>query len=284
MSRTPHRPPAVEALEDRTLLSITTIDFDHGPDGLSMLAPRWFAPATHLTELYAPLGVHFSGPSDRDGGAILNDASNFGVPAHSGSNFLAFNIHATMGDGGVARDPETIRFDTPAAAVAIYAAGGEGPATFTMDAFDANGALVATSAVTTQDYSLLRVVSSDLRSTIASVVLTATDSASGTWVYDELTFGDRSAATVMGVDAVFAGTGAGLVGQGATSVVGAIPSASERPGGRVTPAAIGDDLPADLAQPGKARVAPGHHPLPLSVGEVGLIHGWSAFDPVLREV
>ena len=54
-------------------------------------APDMFLNTTHLTDQYASLGVHFSGPSDIDGGAILNQSSNFGVNALSGVNFLAFN-------------------------------------------------------------------------------------------------------------------------------------------------------------------------------------------------
>ena len=180
--------PRLEPLEDRTLLSVTLIDFDHDANGNVIQAPSVFIATTHLSELYAPLGVHFSGGvGPNDGGAILDQDGNFGVPAHSGRNFLAFNVNAVMSDGGVPRDPETIQFDTPMVAVSIYAAGGYVPATFEMDAYDVNGNLVDSNVVNTQDYSQLSVASD---AGIDHVVLTASGSSTGFWVYDDLSFDD----------------------------------------------------------------------------------------------
>jgi hypothetical protein len=61
------------------------------------------------TALKAFDGVTFKGTGDvRNGGAILNECSDFGVTGHSSPNFLAFNCDAVMSDGGSPRLPETI--------------------------------------------------------------------------------------------------------------------------------------------------------------------------------
>src|SRR5262245_9362983 len=83
------------------------INFDVDAFGNPVNAPGLFLDTTHLTELYSPLGVHFSGPGGNDGGAILNQSGNFGVPALSTPNFLAFNSGARMQDGGIPIGPET---------------------------------------------------------------------------------------------------------------------------------------------------------------------------------
>src|SRR5215207_9068653 len=88
-----------------TAAAQTTVDFDHNAAGNPLAAPCGFDQTAPLTELYAMLGVRFSGPAQLQGGAILNECGNFGVPARSGTNFLAFN-RALYG-----KDPETIRFD-----------------------------------------------------------------------------------------------------------------------------------------------------------------------------
>ena len=111
------------------------------------------------------------------------------VAAHSGRNFLAFNRSAQMANGGTARDPETIRFDTPPAQVTFYAPGGFQSGYFEMDAFDGTGTLVAVNTVTTRDWSPLRVV---YTGGIDHVVLTASNLPQGFWVYDDLSFGDVS--------------------------------------------------------------------------------------------
>jgi hypothetical protein len=149
---------------------------------------------THpLTEFYAPMGVHFSGPGFNSGGAILSDDSNFGVPAHSGTNFLAFNRNASYGFfppwlppffGGTATDPETISFDDPQSSVSIWAAGGFRAHTFQMQAFDAANHLLATETLTTQDWSQLTVSGSDIQ----SVTLTEIGKPWDSWVYDDLSF------------------------------------------------------------------------------------------------
>jgi hypothetical protein len=56
-------------------------------------------------------GVRFHGGTGlHDGGAILNQAGNFGVTGYSPPNFLAFNSGAPMKDGGIPQLPEIINF------------------------------------------------------------------------------------------------------------------------------------------------------------------------------
>ncbi|MHC4743633.1 MAG: hypothetical protein ACYS8Z_17090 [Planctomycetota bacterium] len=132
-------------------------------------APCVFAETTALREQYAHLGVHFSGPGQLDGGAILNMCGGFGVNARSGENFLAFNRGAGMSDEGTPSDPETIEFDVLMENVSIYAAGGVSQDTFTMDAYDALGNLIDTDQVVTIGWAELSVSS---QAGIRSVVLT----------------------------------------------------------------------------------------------------------------
>jgi len=130
------------------------------------------------------------GPGGNNGGAILNEAAGFGVPAHSSPNFLAFNRLVTLADGGIPNDPETVRFDFLVSNVSIFAAGGQftGMVTFRMDAFDANGLLVAmdTSTVPGGVYTQLSVSST---AGIERIVLTETNTGSQqAWVYDDMTY------------------------------------------------------------------------------------------------
>lgn len=107
----------------------TLIDFE-------LNAPTVFASTGPLRDAYAAQGLLFSGPSDADGAAVLNQGGNFGIDARSGDEFLAFNHGSSMQNGGVPRGPETILFDPPARRVSIWVAGGSGSgAAFRMDAF-----------------------------------------------------------------------------------------------------------------------------------------------------
>ena len=152
-------------------------------------APTTFTSAVPLTTEYS--GVTFSGPRAIDGGAILDQGSNFGMlSANSGRNFLAFNRGATMGNLGIPTDPETIVFTDLWKTVSIYAAGGDSMDTFLMQAFDSIGSLVGTASITTQGWSLL-VVSSETEN-IRKVVLTQT-AGDGTFVFDDLRATDSSA-------------------------------------------------------------------------------------------
>jgi hypothetical protein len=166
-----------------------TINFDQAADRNSIDAPTSFLTATRLKNEYAPLGVKFIGPTGeggKDGGAILNQGATFGVNAHSSPNFLAFNSGAFLSDGGQPIGPETIEFLPSIGTVlevSIWAAGGDSTDTFTLSAYDGLSNLpVATSSVTTQDWSLLDV---NWPSGIRRVVLTQ-ESGDGTFVYDDL--------------------------------------------------------------------------------------------------
>lgn len=159
------------------LAGATVINFD------DVTAPIGFLHATHLTDQYASSGVHFSGPSDTDGGAILDQGGGFGVNALSGVNFLAFNRNAVCSDGGVPRDPETILFDSPVAEVSIYAACGHQTSTFTMSAYNASDVLVDTDTVDAMSWELLTV---SYDSGITKVILTETGWRA--FVYDDLSF------------------------------------------------------------------------------------------------
>jgi hypothetical protein len=154
----------------------TTITFDTNASGAPLSAPCVFVQTAPLTELYASLGVHFSGPGAGLGGAILNQCGSFGIPARSGTNFLAFNRNT------YADDPETISFDAPQRTVTIF--GGDRTATqLTMVAF--RGPVQVDMATTTAPpggYSELTVASGH---GIDRVVLTAT---ANDFVFDDLSF------------------------------------------------------------------------------------------------
>ena len=147
-------------------------------------APSVFIGTTHLTELYAPLGVHFSGPGRLDGGAILNQDGNFGVNALSGTDFLAFNNTAVMSDGGIPTDPEKILFDNPMGYVSIFAAGGFNADYFLLSAYDAGGSLLGSSNVTTQGWAQLSY--SDPTGSIKWIILQ--QQGDYAYVYDNLEF------------------------------------------------------------------------------------------------
>jgi hypothetical protein len=98
---------------------------------------------------YAEFGLGFEGPELLDGGAVLDECSNFGVSGHSAPNFLAFNTSATLSGGGQPIAPETILFDTEVIEVQVLAAAGSGSAggVLTMQAFNASDELVDSTAV-----------------------------------------------------------------------------------------------------------------------------------------
>lgn len=170
-----------------TNADLITINFDTDANGNPFSAPMLFADTVRLTELYAPLGVHFSGPggpTGNDGGAIVNQSGNWGVDAHSGTNFLGFNPVARLQDNGIPRGPETITFDTLLSTISIFAAGGLSSKTFLMQGFDANGILVATDSISTQGFAQLQ-ISWPLG--IRSVQLSATSqNVSQGFVFDDL--------------------------------------------------------------------------------------------------
>ena len=171
-----------------------TINFDYYPNGNAIDAPAQFSETTRLKNEYAPLGVKFSGPGGeggKDGGAILNQGAGFGVSALSTPNFLAFNSSSatSLSDGGKPIGPETIEFLPSIGTVqevSIWASGGFSTDTFTLSAYDLSNVLVATSSVTTQDWSEMTVI---WPSGIRRVILTQVSEVAGDglFVLDDLT-------------------------------------------------------------------------------------------------
>jgi len=156
---------------------VAVIDFD------DVTAPCMFFETTALREQYSSFGVHFTGPAENDGGAIINMCGQFSVDARSGENFLAFNREAMMENGGIPTDSEAIEFDQLMTYVSIYAAGGRAEDAFTMDAYDALGNLIDTDTVATQGWAELSVSS---QTGISRIVLTQTGDRS--FLYDDLSF------------------------------------------------------------------------------------------------
>ena len=183
-------PIAVLALHVAVCRAHATIEINVDRDafGNPIKAPPLLIDTVRLSELCAPLGIHFfgpDGPNGHDGGAIVNEAGNVGVGAHSGTNFLGANHLALLGDGGVPRDPETVTFDTLATNVSIFAAGGRTNKTFLMLGFDLNGVLIASDTITTQNWAELTIMSS---LGIKSVQLSVTDPVQSAFafVFDDL--------------------------------------------------------------------------------------------------
>lgn len=121
------------------------IDFDDEPQ------PAFFTDTTALRDDYSHLGILFQGLGPLDGGAILDETSNFLVEGYSPPNHLAFNKGLTLSDGGIPRPPETVRFATPLSAIQIYAGSGGGmTGNVTMEAFDEFGASLGADSVPIQ--------------------------------------------------------------------------------------------------------------------------------------
>lgn len=99
-------------------------------------APCTFAEAIALTGEYEDQGVLFSGPSEKNGGATLDECSGLSVSGYSSPNFLAFNPQATLFDGGIPTGPERITFTAGADYVQIDA-GSVGSNFIVMTAYDA---------------------------------------------------------------------------------------------------------------------------------------------------
>jgi len=156
------------------------INFDVNPNGQAIAAPAAFDSAGPLHNTYAAFGVHFSGPSSNQGGALLN-SSSFVSHARSGFNFLAFSAVESNQFVG----PETISFDSPVLAVSIYACSLGHPLTFTMQAFNAAGELVDSDSINAvgTGYNLLSVASD---AGIRSVVLASPGAGFNAFVFDDL--------------------------------------------------------------------------------------------------
>lgn len=150
-------------------------------------APCNFVNTTPLTDLYAGLGVLFAGPAVGQGGAILNQCGNFGVNAHSGEEFLAFNR------GLYALDPETVTFSQPYTDISIWGASGFGSAGFRMDGYFGPNLIDSSTAYSTGGWVQLAI--SDPGG-FDRIVLTEIGGDSA-WVYDDLVFIPEPAALTL---------------------------------------------------------------------------------------
>ena len=177
------RTAAAPALQPRSALSqamsgsVTVIDFD------DVTAPCLFSNTVRLTTEYADLNAVFAGPGGNDGGAVLNECGGFAVSGHSSPNFLAFSRGATLGDGGVPQEPETITFARPVSQVeALVGSASYAGSLLTMRAYDSGNVLVDEASIA-------------LASTLAPIGVSAAEiskvvisTPANTFVVDDLTF------------------------------------------------------------------------------------------------
>lgn len=128
-----------------------TINFDQNPNGSPIYAPNQFSQAQSLTNLYAPLGIHFAGYLGSSAWPILNDYSGFGVAALSGQNYLAYSsacspycTGAQLQDGSTLGDPLVMTFDGSVKDFSIWASAGlRGNSYAALKAFNSRGKVVA---------------------------------------------------------------------------------------------------------------------------------------------
>jgi Ca2+-binding RTX toxin-like protein len=174
---------------------MVTINFDTDANGNALNSPPIFQDTTALTNLYSSLGINFSGSgSIINGGAILDEDGNFGVPALSGSGFLAFNRDAILSDGGIPTDPEIITFNTPISNFSIFASGGENATTFQLQAFDSRGILIGSTEINTGIRAYEELAFSSELNNISQITLTEIGG-DDTFVFDNLSFSSVSTIT-----------------------------------------------------------------------------------------
>ncbi|GAB4422141.1 MAG: hypothetical protein Fur0044_20000 [Anaerolineae bacterium] len=162
--------------------AVTVINFDNASQ------PCLFNQTTALRNQYQALGVTFSGPSSNDGGAILDQCGGFGVSGHSAPNFLAFNASATLSNGGVPRNPETITFAQPVsfAQIRVGSSAGSGQS-LTMQAFNASNNLLGSQTVT------LNATLQTLSISANGITRVVISSPASIFVLDDLTFNTQTA-------------------------------------------------------------------------------------------
>ena len=103
-----------------------TIDFETG-------APCDFVDTSPLTTAFAGDGITFAGV-DGAGGSILDQCGSFGIDAHSGVDFLAFNTDVGTGM------TEQATFATPVSNIVLFISPGDGgDMLYELDAFDSAG-------------------------------------------------------------------------------------------------------------------------------------------------
>ncbi len=120
-------PSRNQSFTNRVFTEINFDDMFGVPTGFSAVYP--------LNYEYSGYGITFWGPTPDDGGAVLDEGSNFGVTGYSAPNFLAFNTGSTLANGGTPQGPEDIYFDPPVAYVEILA-GSANAGTIEMFAYD----------------------------------------------------------------------------------------------------------------------------------------------------
>jgi hypothetical protein len=154
------------------------INFDDKP------GPTDFKDTVALTDAYAARGVRFSGSGSYGGGAILSESGNFGVGAHSGSQFLGFNkvVGATL--------PELIDFTTPITDFSLFVSGGRDSDEFTFSFFSAQGALLESLDLVGPVAAYAQVAYTAENAPIARVVVawTTTGDSEGAFVFDDLEY------------------------------------------------------------------------------------------------
>ena len=138
------------------------VNFDDAPSTCS------FSDTVATTNEYAAFGVTFSGPGGNDGGAVLDECSNFGVTGYSSPNFLAFNTGASNSDGGVPQGPETMTFDPLINSLTLNCGANAG-GTVTLECFDGGGASLGSDTINVSSVlSPLTVADSGIASCVVS--------------------------------------------------------------------------------------------------------------------
>jgi hypothetical protein len=128
--------------------------------------------------------VSFSGPGEKDGGAILNECSNFSTTGYSPPNFVAFNSEpgAAMSGGGVAVAPERIDFSQDVSSVQVNVGGPEGGTALLAVYSASNVQLASTSVSLANSMQTLSLNAVGIRFAILSVQDTKF------WIFDDLSF------------------------------------------------------------------------------------------------
>ena len=141
-------PPSVETEASRGILPISPTAIVENFDDVG--APCLFMDTVALLFKFPSMPAIYLGASGPpNGGAILNECSNFDVTGHSPPNFLAFNADATLEDGGIPSLPEILWFAwAPVLAVQVNAGVGTGiTGPVAMIALDANLTVVGGDAI-----------------------------------------------------------------------------------------------------------------------------------------
>lgn len=154
--------------------NVIDIDFD------DVSAPCEFSSTQALRAQYAAQGAIFWGQGASDGGAVLDECSNFSVTGYSAPNFLAFYSGSTFSNGGVASAPEFIRLllSNPVQHLELRAGGGPGP--LTLIGVRADGTTVASTTISLG--LALQTVAVDGQGIVGAIISTSV----GSFVVDDL--------------------------------------------------------------------------------------------------